>query len=217
MSLPEIGKVTAFITRDTDAGRELLVFTHADAGIQVPAGTMEAGETPETAVLREAYEETGLTAVRIAAYLGAITPTLEPGMCYLLEPFTLLDSPGGVATAALLTRGYIVSVVDSSGEYDQVCYGFILEEDVFHLDLNATGWLPRRLLTTNVRRHLFHLTLTAPTPERWTTAADGHFFELYWASFDVGLIPSQRAWLAHVREQLLTTPTEYPPGYPKEF
>ena len=41
---PEIGKVTAFITRDTSAGCELLVFTHPDAGIQVPAGTMEAGE-----------------------------------------------------------------------------------------------------------------------------------------------------------------------------
>ena len=41
----------------------LLVFRHVDfptAGIQIPGGTMEAGETPEIAVMREAREETGL-------------------------------------------------------------------------------------------------------------------------------------------------------------
>ena len=64
-------KVLAYITR----GDELLVFTHRDfpeAGVQVPAGTVEAGETLDAAVLREVHEETGLplTAVRIAAYLG---------------------------------------------------------------------------------------------------------------------------------------------------
>jgi 8-oxo-dGTP pyrophosphatase MutT (NUDIX family) len=66
-----VKKVVAYITR----GDELLVFTHRDipeAGVQVPAGTVEMDETPGAAVLREVHEETGLplTAVRIAAYLG---------------------------------------------------------------------------------------------------------------------------------------------------
>lgn len=66
-----VKKVVAYITR----GDELLVFTHRDipeAGMQVPAGTVEMDETPGAAVLREVHEETGLplTAVRIAAYLG---------------------------------------------------------------------------------------------------------------------------------------------------
>lgn len=62
-------KVVAYITH----GDRLLVFRHpyvADAGIQVPAGTIEAGERPEDAVLREATEETGLTGLRLVSCLG---------------------------------------------------------------------------------------------------------------------------------------------------
>jgi len=67
-----IQKVLAYITR----GDELLVFTHRDfpeAGVQVPAGTVEEGETLDSAVLREVHEETGLppAALHIAAYLGS--------------------------------------------------------------------------------------------------------------------------------------------------
>jgi 8-oxo-dGTP pyrophosphatase MutT (NUDIX family) len=62
-------KVVAYITN----GQRLLVFTHPlspEAGIQVPAGTMKAGETPTEAVLREAEEETGLTDLEIVSFLG---------------------------------------------------------------------------------------------------------------------------------------------------
>ena len=63
-------KVYAYITR----GNNLLVFRHVDfpeAGIQVPGGTMEDGEDPLEAVLREAYEETGLDKLQVASYLGS--------------------------------------------------------------------------------------------------------------------------------------------------
>lgn len=71
MQLVTIQKVLAYITRRD----ELLVFTHRDfpeAGVQVPAGTVEEGETLDAAVLREVHEETGLppAAVHVAAYLG---------------------------------------------------------------------------------------------------------------------------------------------------
>jgi ADP-ribose pyrophosphatase YjhB (NUDIX family) len=54
-----IRKVFAYITQ----GNRLLVFRHADfpeAGLQVPAGTVRLDERPEDAVLREAFEETGV-------------------------------------------------------------------------------------------------------------------------------------------------------------
>lgn len=66
---PVISKVFAYITHQN----RLLVFRHTDfpeAGIQVPAGTVLTGEDLEIAVLREAYEETGLTDLAIRSYLG---------------------------------------------------------------------------------------------------------------------------------------------------
>ena len=62
-------KVFAYISH---AGR-LLVFSHPDhpeAGIQVPAGSVKEGEQLETAVMREAFEETGLQGLELVAFLG---------------------------------------------------------------------------------------------------------------------------------------------------
>lgn len=57
-------RVLAYVTRPSAAGPELLVFEHTpeypDAGIQVPAGGLEAGESPEQAAVRETREEAGL-------------------------------------------------------------------------------------------------------------------------------------------------------------
>lgn len=64
-----VSKVVAYIVVDD----RLLVFTHRDfpkAGIQVPAGTLRDGELPEEAVLREAFEETGLVDLAIVQFLG---------------------------------------------------------------------------------------------------------------------------------------------------
>ena len=62
-------KVFAYIThRD-----RLLVFRHTqypDAGIQVPAGTVEDGENLKVAVVREACEETGLEKLKLNSFLG---------------------------------------------------------------------------------------------------------------------------------------------------
>jgi 8-oxo-dGTP pyrophosphatase MutT (NUDIX family) len=62
-------KVYAYIT----CADQLLVFEHThfpEAGIQVPGGTVEQGESLEKAVLREAVEETGLQELAIHSYLG---------------------------------------------------------------------------------------------------------------------------------------------------
>ena len=51
-------------------GPELPVFDHVpdDSGVQLPAGGVEAGETPDQAAIRELYEESGLRLIS-PAYL----------------------------------------------------------------------------------------------------------------------------------------------------
>ena len=72
-----VQKITAFIVRERGGVKEVLVFKHLTAGVQIPAGTVEKGEDLETAVKREAYEETGLKLVEIEEYLGCIENELE--------------------------------------------------------------------------------------------------------------------------------------------
>ena len=61
-------RVVAYITRDRNGRRELLVFDHKDhpqVALQVPAGRLDPGEELEAGLLREIEEESGLTKVRI--------------------------------------------------------------------------------------------------------------------------------------------------------
>jgi 8-oxo-dGTP pyrophosphatase MutT (NUDIX family) len=67
-------KVQCYITREHTGSVQVLVFEHLDfpsAGIQVPAGSIEAGETPEQAALREAWEESGIRELRVKHSVGS--------------------------------------------------------------------------------------------------------------------------------------------------
>jgi 8-oxo-dGTP pyrophosphatase MutT (NUDIX family) len=65
MVKPTRRRVYLFMTRPNGGAGQILVFSHASpnlwCGVQTPGGTVEAGETPYEAALREAQEETGLT------------------------------------------------------------------------------------------------------------------------------------------------------------
>jgi SAM-dependent methyltransferase len=70
-------KVACYITQ----GERLLVFDHTqypEAGVQIPAGSLEAGESPQAAALREAREESGLQNLAMRAYLGKKSYDLSP-------------------------------------------------------------------------------------------------------------------------------------------
>ncbi len=65
-------RVLAYVTRDAEAGRELLVFEHRDypeAGVQVPAGRLDPGEDLVPALFREIEEESGLTGLQVVREL----------------------------------------------------------------------------------------------------------------------------------------------------
>ncbi|WP_098894163.1 NUDIX domain-containing protein [Streptomyces sp. t99] len=134
-------KVLCYVVRDG----KLLVFRHTDysyeeVGIQVPAGSIRPGETPEAAALREAGEETGLSDFKIVRKLGVF-------------------------------------------EYDMSPYRFELQH-----------------------RHVFHVELTEPTPERWDSQEDHDGvgkptrFECFWIPLEAGhvLQSGQGALLGHL-------------------
>ena len=66
-------RVVAYVTRERDGRRELLVFDHRDhpdAGTQVPAGRLEADEDLLAGLLRELHEEAGIDDAQIVRTLG---------------------------------------------------------------------------------------------------------------------------------------------------
>lgn len=74
-------KVLAYILRAHNTQREVLVFEHRDfpeAGIQVPAGTVDPDEPFETALFREIQEESGLTPAQLQL-VAKLTEDDEPG------------------------------------------------------------------------------------------------------------------------------------------
>jgi len=72
--MPTKQKVQCYITRERAGSSQVLVFEHTDfpyAGIQVPVGSIEPGETPEEAALREAWEESGVRGLQVKRFLGS--------------------------------------------------------------------------------------------------------------------------------------------------
>ena len=90
-------KVITYVVRQASERRELLVFEHRDdfeAGVQVPAGTVEPGEAIEAATYREIEEESGLTRarVRLVAELAVADEPEVQQVCHVfhLAPVTAL-------------------------------------------------------------------------------------------------------------------------------
>lgn len=206
-----IQKVTALITRYGAAGGELLVFRHPRAGVQLPAGTVEIGETVEQALRREVEEEAGLTEVTLHQYLGFQSLTLPEEQRMVLQPAKLLDAAAFDASslAFALNRGTTVRVLGEQAEggsrFVQVCYEeYDLNFTPPALRLSVSGWLRSSVLTRQVERHFFHLMPSTPTPETWSTETDTHVFQLYWVALAPRpqLVFSQQAWLDDHYEQL---------------
>lgn len=199
--------MTALITRETPAGRELLVFQHPTAGVQLPAGTIEPGETPQAAVLREVAEETSLTTVEIVRYLGMMTMEehdipLEPDERLMLRSMPRMRYPGepDVPRWRVVRRGERVRLQDVQGAFARVTqYRYQLGAGgTLDIIRCASGWVEAAALTRRLERHLFHLRLTAPTPNAWEIHSDHqHRFRLYWVPLDSdpGLVIGQRRWL----------------------
>ncbi len=200
-------KIAIFVTRDGPSGSELLVFWHPGSGIQIPAGTVEEGESFLDAAAREAREETGLDDLELVQELGVRTFTPGPGHAFVLRGTALRTRPDGPVTPWRLGRT-MVDVVDRQDRWTRVVYA---EPDHDAPDgqgitvARLEGWVPGDVLAPDQVRAFFHFRADKPTPERWHQQAEPeHVFELSWHRLDPPpvLVGAQSDWLAEFRGRL---------------
>jgi 8-oxo-dGTP pyrophosphatase MutT (NUDIX family) len=181
-----IHKVTCLITRTSSLGSELLLFKHPNAGIQIPAGTVEPGEEIEPAARREAYEETGLDALVLVRLLGKIDDPPPTGRILIATPTPVYSRPlKGSFDWAHFRRRLAVEVLRHTEGFTQVRY----EEpdrypDPKYTTYSITGWVPDDALTDQRIRHFYRFEAPGETPDQWSVATDNHIFELFWAPLD---------------------------------
>lgn len=193
-------KVTAFVTRGGPSGLEMLMIQHPNAGVQFPAGTVEEAEDVEHAVLRETYEETGISMerLRIVQFIGQ-RDELPPGATNtILHRTTVYARPDSASFDwAVLPRGAAIVLLRRQNGYAQITYQ---EGNKFpnpdYTSYQITGWVPENTLAVSNRRYFYHLAVQGETPDRWEQVADNHIFELFWTPLSTlpEIVPFQRGW-----------------------
>jgi 8-oxo-dGTP pyrophosphatase MutT (NUDIX family) len=199
-------KVTAFITRENDKTLDLLLFRHPTAGTQIPAGTVEVGETRDEAVLREAHEETGLGEVIVKSYIGHLDQTPPEGWFVIAEKTKVYAHPDVTSFDWVeFRRGVMVKEERSVPGFKHVTYE---ERDRYpdhrFITYRITGWVPDKVLSRKTRRYFYHLTYSGETPATWDVFTDHHIFQLFWAPFFYlpEIIEDQRIFLDFVTCEL---------------
>ncbi|MDE0041029.1 MAG: NUDIX domain-containing protein [Candidatus Poribacteria bacterium] len=203
-----VEKVTAFVTRERNGVNELLLFRHPTAGLQIPAGTVEKGETPETAVTREVYEETGLRDVKIEKSLGCIENELEENERIVSQTTQVYTSPSlsSIVYKEELTRGMTVNYNATHNGFTHVSYiEYDSTPDTTCICCNITGWVPNEHLSARKTRYFFQLTTLEETASEWELKSDrGHIFTLFWAPLSATppVVPPQNKWLDCVYDEI---------------
>ena len=205
-----VQKVTAFIVREKGGLKEILVFKHPTAGVQIPAGTVERGEDIETAVRREAHEETGLQFVEIENYLGCMENELENNQRIIAETTQVYIEPNlnAIPYKRKLPKGLTVDYLSTQENFTHISY-IEYEYDKFHkptcIDANITGWVPNENLSVQKKRHFFLMSTREKTADAWELKSDmGHIFKPYWTPLSPKplIISPQDRWLDFVYEKI---------------
>lgn len=195
-------KVAAFITRGSGYRQQLLVIDHPDAGLQLPAGTVELNEDPDTAVIREVAEEAGVTAVARVSKLASFNQ-LQGKQRVMCETTQLENADFA------FRRGWYVREIERAGDRVLVCY----EEFEFvnqmpgKVVFSQAGWVPTTAVTDQLVRHLYHMRPTRPLPDEWRADPGDHGhapWRLFWLPLrSAELVQGQQIWLDQVRAKLL--------------
>lgn len=181
-----LNKVTAFVLRRADRAAQVLLIQHPHAGFQFPAGTVEPGEAPEAAVIREAREETGLRDLPAPVFLASRTYPAPEGHLYITTATPVYARPEVHSFDwARFRSGLMVRLLRRDQDFAQVAF----EEpdqlpNAAYITYNITGWVPEAVLADTLVRRFYRFDYSRPTPPRWRVRTDNHLFTLFWAKLN---------------------------------
>jgi 8-oxo-dGTP pyrophosphatase MutT (NUDIX family) len=192
-------KVTAFVTRLSPHSPEILLFEHPSAGIQLPAGTVEADEPHADAAAREAREETGLVDLPIGRFLATVTETLPDQRYFITTTTRVYARPDTTSVDwASIRRGMPVMCNRQGPDFCHVTYVECNEvAEPSYVSYQITGWVPTAAISRQVTRYFYHFPYHGETADTWCVDTDNHRFRLFWAPLAQlpPIIEPQRWWL----------------------
>jgi 8-oxo-dGTP pyrophosphatase MutT (NUDIX family) len=199
-------KVTAFILRQGPDVPDLLLFEHPSAGIQVPAGTVEVGEDPQAAAFREGKEESGLSDLKLEAYLGSVNERPVIGDHFISRATTVYSRPEQTSFDwARYRRGLTVRFLRRENGFAHVSF----EEpdrwpDSQYVTYQITGWVPEEVLAETALRHFYLFSHQEKTPDRWTVPIDNQLFKPFWSPMNhlPNIVAPQATWLEFLWKHL---------------
>jgi 8-oxo-dGTP pyrophosphatase MutT (NUDIX family) len=186
------------------------VFWHTGGGVQVPAGTVEDGESFEEAARREVFEETDLRGLELIGHVGVKTYDLTGGWSVLRREVELLVRPQAEAqsTRWKLGRSLNIGVIERRDGFARIVYS---EEDIESetrmVYARFEGWVRAEDLYERQERRFYHFRAPSASPDKWTTIENGvHEFHLYWLPLVPKpgvLVESNQAWLDEFYDALV--------------
>lgn len=203
----EMRKVTVFITRNNNGQKELLLFKHPNAGIQIPAGTIEENELPEDAAIREVWEETGLEKFGSINYIGCHNNVLPQNKVYVVNSTPVFSRPDENSFQwASFRRGIIVQQMERCrNDFEHVMYKeYDSVEQKNYVSYEIVGWINKKSISPKAKRYFYHMEINKKTDDVWVRNADHHMFEMFWAPLNnlPQIIHPQDEWLQYVRDNL---------------
>lgn len=189
--MKHFSKVAAFVVANDN---RLLVFDHPLAGTQLPAGSVEEGESFVEAARREVFEETGIQ-VTDGEIVGTTTENLNGHGVLLCDVIN--------AERQTIARGHKVLIIGRSSD------SIVIREDIYDYSVTPAKLKQQTQIKTDIENIAFVIertfvrftTNSVMTTARWSHEADGNILEPYWTDLGdpVELIGPQNNWLEFIR------------------
>ena len=190
-------KITIFILRNMK--KEILVFRHEDSSIQIPAGTIEEGESIIESAIREMYEETGINRNEIENI-----EELDTKLNELLEHEVIIEKESNIFSRSRedsinwikIRKGITVNKIREQTGYSLIEYrewNNEIEKDYFTYEI--CGWINSDNISHNKIRNFVVINVKTEK-EIWNTFSDCHTFNHYFVNTKEipKLLPNQERW-----------------------